>query len=56
MHRDPDRDERDAKSSIGERICPSTNAPTIAAVAGSSASMSAKVARGSRAIASWSQM
>ena len=43
------------RSSMGEGICPSTTAPTIAAVAGRSASISAKVARGSRAIASWSQ-
>ncbi len=35
--------------------CWSTSAPTTAAVAGRSASRSAKVARGSRAIASWSQ-
>ena len=42
-------------SSTGEGICRSTTAPTIAAVAGSSASISAKVARGSRAMASWSQ-
>ena len=34
--------------------CPSTTSPTMVAVAGSSASISAKVARGSRAMASWS--
>ena len=43
------------KSSCGPGICARTSAPITVAVAGSSASMSAKVLRGSRAIASWSQ-
>ena len=43
-------------TSIAAGTCRSTKSPISAAVAGSSESISAKVARGSRAIASWSQM
>src|SRR5262245_6506614 len=38
-----------------EGICIRTTAPTMVAVAGSSASISAKVARGRRDIANWSE-
>ena len=41
--------------SLKPGICARTTIPTKVAVAGSKASMSAKLARGSRDIASWSQ-
>jgi hypothetical protein len=54
VNRDTRDDERDAASSRTDGIWWSTTAPMTTATAGSSASISANVARDSLAMASWS--
>jgi len=56
MRRHAGDDQHDAGDLDRGRHLPQHQSPISAAVAGSSESISAKVARGSRAIASWSQM